>query len=128
MTNEPDISGPSRYGYVVIGDGLYWSNYSVDEVAGENTPADPPLLRRVGGGWTPFTILETSHYETLDGNVSRSVAYAMRENGVLYRWKIVNGAWVRNGSYAGFSAVKSMTLISKTATYDTFLTRTACPP
>jgi hypothetical protein len=124
MTNEPDTAGPSRYGYVVIGDGLYWSNYSVNEILGEDTPANPPLLRRVGGGWTPFRFLETSHYETIDGKVDRSVAYAMRDNGVLYRWKIISGSWVSNGSYAGFSAVKTMTLISKTPTYDTFLANT----
>ncbi len=124
ITSEPDVGGPLRYGYVVIGDGLYWTNYAVDATTGQIDPNKPLLLRRAGGGWTPFTFLETSTYETIDGNVSRSVAYAMRENGVLYRWKIVNGTWVRNGSYAGFSAVKSMTLISKTPTYDTFLANT----
>ncbi|WP_238173600.1 hypothetical protein [Kribbella speibonae] len=123
-TNEPDISGPNLYGYVVIGDALYWSNYFIDATTGQIDPNHQHLLRRVGGGWTPFTMLETSTYETLDGDFSRSVAYAMRENGVLYRWKIVNGTWVSNGSFAGFAAVKSMTLIARTATYDTFLANT----
>ena len=123
-TSEPNVAGPDRYGYVVIGDALYWSNYAINAATGQIDPDEQHLLRRVGGGWTPFTMLETSTYETIDGDFSRSVAYGMRENGVLYRWKIVNGTWQSNGSYAGFAAVKSMSLISKSPTYDTFLANT----
>ncbi|MEV5961654.1 hypothetical protein AB0L70_07815 [Kribbella sp. NPDC051952] len=120
-TQEPDIAGFDRYGYVVIGDALYWSNYTVDPGTGQIDPTNPPFLRRIGGGWASFRTLETTTYETFTGPVGRSAAYALRNDGTLFRWTIVNGTWRAAGSYPGFSSVKSMTLISKTPTYDTFL-------
>jgi hypothetical protein len=120
---EPDIPGTVMYGHVVIGDALYANSY-LELPGGGIDPANPSRLRRIGGGWTPFRLLETSNYETLVGTVSRSNAYALRENGVLYRWNTAGGVWRNAGSYAGFAAVKSMALISKTATYDTFLANT----
>ncbi|MEU4606376.1 hypothetical protein AB0F43_25585 [Kribbella sp. NPDC023972] len=55
-------------------------------------------------------------------------AYALRDDGVLFRWFIqpVNGqpVWKAAGSFAGFSAVKAVALISRTSTYDTLLVNT----
>jgi hypothetical protein len=85
-----------------------------------------PSLRRIGGGWSKFTFLETSEYESPDGQTPKiyhSNAYALRHDGVLFRWNLDNG-WKATGSYAGFAAVKTMTLIAKTKTYDTFLANT----
>jgi hypothetical protein len=120
QTIEPDISGTDRYGYVVIGDALYYSYY---QVYGDGT-IDNRSLSRVGGGWGSFTFLETSQYETLDGKSDRYTSYALRNDGVLFRWNIGAKGWQSTGSYKGFSAVKTMTLIAKTPTYDTFLANT----
>ena len=123
-TIEPNISGTDRYGYVVIGDALYDASYSVDGV-GAIDPSFPQQFRRVGGGWSKFTFLETSDYDSPDGQpkVRRSAAYALRSDGVLFRWN-TDGGWKSTGSYPGFGAVKTMTLIAKTRTYDTFLANT----
>jgi hypothetical protein len=52
-------------------------------------------------------------------------AYALRDDGVLFRWFIqpVNGQPRVEGGrlIRGFSAVKSVALISRTSTYDTLL-------
>ena len=118
---DPKATHFDNYGYVVIGDALYWSSY-LPAVGGEIDPATR-LLTRIGGGWGRFTFLETSFYETLNGT-GRQNAYALRNDGVLFRWTIRNGVWRSAGSYPGFSAVKTMTLISNTPTYDTFLANT----
>lgn len=126
QTIEPNISGTDRYGYVVINDGLYWMNYWAPDGNASVDPDRPPTLRRIGGGWAYFNVLETSFYESPDGagpKVYRSAAYGLK-NGVLYRWRIDNGTWRATGSYPGFSAVKSIALIAKTATYDTFIANT----
>ncbi|MEU4288866.1 hypothetical protein AB0E63_11650 [Kribbella sp. NPDC026596] len=125
QTVEPNIAGIDRYGYVVIGDGLYASSYALDGT-GEIDPSLPQQLRRIGGGWSKFTFLETAEYESPSGQkpmVYHSNAYALRNDGVLFRWN-TGGGWRATGSYAGFSAVKTMTLIAKTRTYDTFLANT----
>jgi hypothetical protein len=119
---DPNATHFDNFGYVVIGDALYWSSY-LPAVGLELNPATR-LLTRIGGGWRNFTFLETSFYQTQKGT-GRGSAYALRNDGVLFRWTISNtGAWRSAGSYPGFSAVKTMTLISKTATYDTFLANT----
>ncbi|GAA1113291.1 hypothetical protein GCM10009630_08180 [Kribbella jejuensis] len=123
QTIEPDISGTDRYGYVVIGDALYYSYY---QVYGDGT-IDNQSLSRVGGGWGSFTFLETSEYESPDNapkKIYRSTSYALRNDGVLFRWDMGAKGWRSTGSYKGFSAVKTMTLIAKTPTYDTFLANT----
>ncbi|WP_329005076.1 hypothetical protein OHA18_17010 [Kribbella sp. NBC_00709] len=123
QTIEPDISGTDRYGYVVIGDALYYSYYQ----GYEDGTIDNRGLSRVGGGWGSFTFLETSDYESPDNGtkkIYRSTSYALRNDGVLYRWDIGGKGWRSTGSYPGFSSVKTMTLIAKTPTYDTFLANT----
>ncbi|MFF0338696.1 hypothetical protein [Kribbella sp. NPDC004875] len=123
QTTEPDISGTDRSGYVVIGDALYYSYYQ----GYEDGTIDNQSLSRVGGGWGSFTYLETSDYESPDNGkpkVYRSAAYALRNDGVLFRWNTGGKGWKASGSYPGFSAVRTMTLIAKTPTYDTFLANT----
>ncbi|WP_350279502.1 hypothetical protein [Kribbella sp. HUAS MG21] len=122
QTQEPSPGGAERYGYVVAGDALYWSVYLTD-VNGQLV--EPPNLRRVGGGWSRFKALEVSEYQApYPGKLHRKAAYALRDDGVLFRWTIDNGTWRAAGSYAGYAAVKSMALIAKTPTYDTFLANT----
>ncbi len=50
--------------------------------------------------------------------------YGLRKDGVLVRWHRQDNGWRSTGSYPGFGAVKTMTLISKQPTYDTFLATT----
>ena len=123
QTIEPDISGTDRYGYVVIGDGLYLSGYQEYE----DGTVDNKFLKRIGGGWSSFRFLESADYESPDSvknKIYRSTNYALRNDGVLFRWNTGTGGWRSTGSYPGFSAVKTMTLIAKTPTYDTFLANT----
>ncbi len=114
-------AGSVRSGYVVIGDALYHSGYAVDG----NDNVEPPgsSLQRVGGGWSNFSLVEWSAYNA--GAVApRTELYALRKDGVLMRWHRQDNGWRSTGSYAGFGAVKTMALISKQPTYDTFLANT----
>jgi hypothetical protein len=122
QTDEPTPEGAQHSGYVVAGDALFWNVYLTDPY-GQVT--NPPTLRRIGGGWNNFTSLEVSEYQAPPpGKVHRQAAYALRNDGTLYRWRIDNGTWHAAGSYPGFAAVKSMALIAKTPTYDTFVANT----
>jgi hypothetical protein len=112
----PNISGVDVSGYVVEGDSLYSRSYNSAE--GDSSSG------RIGGGWTNFTALEIATYmdRSLDGPYHQ-YAYGLRSDGTLFRWNLVKG-WKTPGSATGFSSVKTMALISKTATYDTFLATT----
>lgn len=114
--SEPNVAGQDSYGWVVQGDALYWRYYNFNVGSDVHT--------RIGSGWTNFTALEVSQLAHLEpGKPEHSIAYGLRNDGTLFRWS-VGKTWRSTGSYAGFSAVKSMALISKTATYDTFLMNT----
>ncbi|MFI5691982.1 hypothetical protein ACIA58_09105 [Kribbella sp. NPDC051586] len=124
QTSEPGPGGTDRYGYVVIGDALYNSVYRTD-MAGGLDPSNPPSLGRIGGGWTNFTAIELADYASYpDGRINRTAFYGLRNDGVLFRWNRVRGGLRASGSYPGFASVKSMALIAKTPTYDTFLANT----
>jgi hypothetical protein len=71
-----------------------------------------------------FTAVETSRYHV--GATKRTTQYALRSDGTLMRWAMDEGnyQWSLTGSAGGFAAVKTMALISQTATYDTFLANT----
>ena len=93
------------------------------DTEGRIDPGWPNELQRVGGGWTNFTALEVSQYEAA-GSPARTTAYGLRNDGTLFRWNVVLRTWSRTGSAGGFASVKSMALISKTRSYDTFLANT----
>lgn len=99
--------------YVVLNSTLYYAAYGEDT---DGTPING--LRRIGGGWDRFTAIEESFYW---GKTFRGAFYGLRNDGVLFRW---TDGFKKVSSYPGFSAVKTMTLISETATYDTFLANT----
>ncbi|MET9312025.1 hypothetical protein ABZX12_09385 [Kribbella sp. NPDC003505] len=103
-------------GLVVLGDTLY-NSYSIVTADGEILAQ---ALPRIGGGWSSFISLNRSTYSSPP--VRRGAVYGLRRDGVLFRWNAAN--WGQKTSYPGFSAVKSMALISATATYDTFLANT----
>jgi hypothetical protein len=96
------------------------SGYKVmnDEIEGNS-------LVRIGGGWGGFVAFEESSYAPAVGSFYRRNTYGLRGDGVMFRWTVdATGVWRDKVSYAGFGAVKSMALISKTRTYDTFLANT----
>jgi hypothetical protein len=100
-------------GYVVLNSSLYYAAYGQDTDGSTiNT------LNKIGGGWGNFTAVEESFYW---GKTFRGAVYGLRNDGVLFRW---TDGFRKVSSYPGFSAVKTMTLISETATYDTFLANT----
>lgn len=110
---EPDPpSGMLKSGYVRIVNDLYRFRYAIDTVTGELDPASYQKTK-VGGGWIHQTYVErsTSHTYALQGDV-------------ITRWTVEGSAWRYRTTYGGFSAVKTMALISQTATYDTFLANT----
>ncbi|MGW6282998.1 hypothetical protein [Kribbella sp. NPDC055071] len=104
-------------GYVTIATDLYAFNYAIDDSTGQLDPGSY-TQRKVGGGWTSdYTYLEESRVW------QRTTTYALRGD-VITRWTVEQGAWRNKTTYGGFSAVKTMTLISQTATYDSFLATT----
>ncbi|WP_433164747.1 hypothetical protein [Kribbella sp. CA-247076] len=114
--------GSTKHGYVIIGDSLYRSGYATN---GLNQLEGPPYLTRIGGGWSKFSLVEWATYDTVEaGDVTRTEVYALRTDGVLFRWHVTDSGWRATGSYPGFSAVKTMAVISKQPTYDTFLANT----
>lgn len=121
FTSNPYSAGAANEGWVVQGDSLYWRAYWIDAMS-EIDPGQPNETQRVGGGWTNFTALETSQYY-VNGS-ARNTAYGLRSDGTLFRWSVDRWLWKATGSAPGFAAVKSMALISKTATYDLFLANT----
>ncbi|HET6742857.1 MAG TPA: hypothetical protein VFH76_28155 [Kribbella sp.] len=122
--NDTVLPSPGRmyYGHVVMGSGLYNSYYIVKE-NGE-VDRSQALNDRIGGGWGDVSFLETSYPH--DTNAFALVNhYALRPDGTLTRWDDKGGfGWTSARSAGGFAAVKTMTLISQTATYDTFLATT----
>ncbi|MGZ0149777.1 hypothetical protein ACXJJ3_22135 [Kribbella sp. WER1] len=115
--SEPSVAGSDSYGWVVQGDTLYWRFYNVNEGMDEHV--------RVGSGWANFTALEVAQLAHLeDGKPEHNIAYGLRNDGTLFRWTVSGNTWRSTGSYPGFGAVKSLALIAKTPTYDTFLANT----
>jgi hypothetical protein len=112
---EPNVAGVDRSGYMVQGDALYYRAYNFNAGIDETS--------RIGGGWANFTAFEVSHFEQPNSKIWHWMAYGLRNDGTLFRWTVGSG-WRSAGSAPGFAAVKSMVLISKTPTYDTFLANT----
>jgi hypothetical protein len=121
--NTMGVAGGMTYnGYVILGTSLYSGSYGVEDGTGKPFQN----LTRVGGGWGNFTSIEQSIYQPyVGGPLKRAELYGLRSDGVLLRWNGLSSAgWRADGSYPGFSAVKTMALISQTDTYDTFLANT----
>ncbi|MEV8372704.1 hypothetical protein AB0P21_08195 [Kribbella sp. NPDC056861] len=116
--SEPNIAGSDNYGKLVLGTSLYAGFYQTNELD------KPTTLRKIGGGWDQFSFYEESRFDQSGrpGGTWHTYEYALRKDGVLARWRIGDkGQWIAAGTYAGFSSVKTMALISQTPSYDTFL-------
>ncbi|MFG1906342.1 hypothetical protein [Kribbella sp. NPDC048928] len=110
-------AGSSTSGLVVLNDTLYSSFYS--DVSGTPTST----LTKIGSGWRSFTVVEQSFWQKAPGStVTAQARYGLDgAPGFLHRW-VPDSKGVWHGEIAtGFSAVKTMALISETQTYDTFL-------
>src|SRR6266536_2730914 len=117
---EPDPpAGMKRSGYVTILSDLYAFEYVIDQSTGQLDP-ESYKKRKIGGGWSPeYTYFEVSKFY----GPPRTNTYALR-GGVISRWTVDAAGWRNRATYQGFSSVKTMTLISQTSTYDTFLANT----
>ncbi|WP_371407363.1 hypothetical protein OHA10_17935 [Kribbella sp. NBC_00662] len=98
----------TTYGEVVVNGTLYYGEYGHD-----STGKPTSSLKSEGVGYQGYKAIESSFYW---GKTVRGADYRLRGDGVLYRF--ANKQVTR---YPGYSAVKTMTLISETQTYDTFL-------
>jgi hypothetical protein len=99
----------TTYGEVVVNGTLYYGEYGHD-----STGKPTSSLKSLGVGYQGYKAIESSFYW---GKTVRGADYRLRGDGVLYRY----GPNKQVTRYPGYSAVKTMTLISETATYDTFL-------
>ena len=107
-------------GNLVIGSALYRFTYKLPQ-DGTPTPYDV-MLSRIGGGWDRFVAYESAK----SPNGARHYEYALRNDGTLFRWSTNSTglAWTALGTTPGFGAVKAMTVISETSSYDTLLMNT----
>jgi hypothetical protein len=106
-------------GRQVLGSYLNFVTYPLFD--GEDEPYEV-IPRQIGGGWSPFVAMTDSRRVDSESKAATDRLYALRNDGVLFRWTITQ-EW-RMASYGGFGAVKSMTLFSRTSSYDTLLITT----
>jgi hypothetical protein len=110
-------------GYLVLGSSMYTSYWTLG--ADGKLDPDSVALYKVGGGWDTYNAFVDSAYSPESGSTKgRLTHYGLRKDGMLFRWTIQNGYWMYVKSAGGFASVKTMTLISQTATYDSFLALT----
>ncbi|MFC9693588.1 hypothetical protein ACFTSF_33870 [Kribbella sp. NPDC056951] len=114
-----DPGGSSIVGYVVLGSSLYRSVDIHTDGEGGGTGEFEHTETKIADGWDKFTMIEESWAGTTP--TARNARYGLRNDGVLFRW--TNG-FKTVASAPGFTGIKAMTLISQTATYDTFLANT----
>jgi hypothetical protein len=105
----------AHQGYVVLGSTMYLSRWAAEK-DGKLVPGSVKLVK-VGGGWDTYKAFVNSAY----GPTARLTHYGLRDDGMLFRWTIQDGHWRSMRSAGGFAAVKTMALLSQTATYDSFL-------
>ncbi|WP_410786888.1 hypothetical protein [Kribbella sp. C-35] len=124
-TQVPNGYGLDISGWAISGDKAYNWYYSLTNEA-EIDPGMPRGSQPVGSGWSAYKALEVSQFAA-KGATARSTAYGLAGDGTLRRWSFdlnTPSRFKATGSAPGFASVKSMALISKTATYDTFLANT----
>jgi hypothetical protein len=121
FTYEPGVANDGYAAGLAVQLGvMYEVAYSTDTTEA----AVPPRQRkRVGSGWDGFKILEQVQWQSPNSTMAlRRSVYAVHNDGTLHRWTIdPYGTWHQAGSVPGFAALKSITLISKNYSFDTFL-------
>ncbi|TDW76446.1 hypothetical protein [Kribbella pratensis] len=115
-----EVGGMAHRGPVIMGSTMYDTSYITANGGGGVTQKQ---VTRVGPGWQVYRSLDSSTYVT--ATYQRETEYSLRTDGTLYRRNVTykNGVPSRQvtGWQSGYRGVKAMTLISQTATYDTFL-------
>lgn len=115
-----EVGGMAHQGPVIMGSTMYDSSYVTANGSG---PVTERQLTRIGPGWQVYRSLDRSTYVT--ATAQRETEYSLHNDGTLYRRNVTykNGVASRQvtGWQSGYRGVKAMTLISQTATYDTFL-------
>ncbi|TCC25424.1 hypothetical protein [Kribbella speibonae] len=113
-------AGTDHRGPVIMGSTMYDTSYLTKDGSGNATQKQ---VTRVGPGWQVYRTLDRSTYVTATQH--RETEYSLHNDGTLYRRNVTykNGVASRQitGWQSGYRGVKAMTLISQTATYDTFL-------
>jgi len=93
-----------------------------------SSPARPKsagLDSETAANFSGHSVIQRGTTEAIGaGDPSRTLLYAQQTNGTMYRWVADNGGWRSTGGVGGLSTVKSMALISRTATYETFIANT----
>ncbi|TCO18038.1 hypothetical protein EV652_11659 [Kribbella steppae] len=115
-----EVGGDAHTGPVIMGSTMYDTSYLTP--AGGGTVSQKQVTR-VGPGWGVYRSLDRSTVVT--ATAQRDTEYSLHNDGTLYRRNVTykNGVPSRQitGWQSGYRGVKAMTLISQTATYDTFL-------
>ncbi|WP_329000337.1 hypothetical protein OHA18_38625 [Kribbella sp. NBC_00709] len=116
--------GESRSGLTVMSGALYSSSFVVDSES-QIDPHYPHNNLRIGGGWANYRFIEESIHRPADaGTPARTTLYGQLTNGVMNRWVADGTSWRSTGGVGGLSTVKSMTLINRTDTSETFIANT----
>ncbi|NUS00339.1 MAG: hypothetical protein HOV67_34385 [Kribbellaceae bacterium] len=119
---DSDQKTETRRQYVVLGSTLNLLTYKANGY-GDQVDRSTLKLTPIGGGWGDMRYLESSRFNRGTTLIRHNV-YAVQGDTIL-RWTVSGDtAFSKKATYTGFSAVKTMTLISQTATYDTFLANT----
>ncbi|MEV4262741.1 hypothetical protein [Kribbella sp. NPDC049584] len=114
--------GETRSGLTVMGGALYSSTFTVDTES-QIDPHYPHNNLRIGGGWAGYRWIDQSIHQKV-GSPTRTTLYAQRTNGQLDRWVAEGSGWRSTGGVGGLSTVKSMALIGRTDTTETFIANT----
>jgi hypothetical protein len=115
-----EVGGMAHQGPVIMGSTMYDTSYLTADGTGT---VSQKRVTRVGPGWQVYRSLDRSTYVT--ASKQRDTEYSLHTDGTLYRRNVTykDGVPSRQitGWQSGYKGVKAMTLISQTATYDTFL-------
>ncbi len=115
-----EVGGEAHTGPVIMGSTMYDTSYLTPKGGGT---VSQKQVTRVGPGWGVYRSLDRSTVVT--ATTQRDTEYSLHTDGTLYRRNVTykNGVPSRQitGWQSGYKGVKAMTLISQTATYDTFL-------
>lgn len=111
-------AGHLTSGEVLLNDAMYVAWYGIGD--------DGKPVTGIGSGekgYGQYYVTESTNYV---GSGQKEATYRLRNDGVLYRFKHEWGDFPTYvvTRFTGFSAVKTMALISETKTYDTFLANT----
>jgi hypothetical protein len=124
FVGSPLLDEEGRAGLTVLGGALYSSTYVADKQA-KIDPNHPHRNSRIGGGWSNFRWIEESIHRPSDaGKPSRTTLYGQSTDGTTTRWIADGTGWRVTAGVGGLTTVKSMALIGRTYTNDTFIANT----